>query len=196
MLYFIIAVLIVVLDQLFKYWIILNLSSGGQISLIPGIIHLTYEENTGAAFSIFQDMRWVLVGIAAVCIIVVIIIMIKYRMRPLGLFSLAGVLGGAVGNGIDRALHGYVVDMFEVEFMRFAIFNIADIFITVGGIVFCLYYIAGAGSKSEKIKKQQKSEGSISSVEEPEENWTETKILEDYELERLLSEDDSGNKKS
>ena len=187
MLYFIFAILIVLLDQLFKYWITISLSAGEQIFLIPGVIHLTFQQNTGAAFSIFPDMRWILVGISAVCVILVIVVMFKYPMRPLGLLSLAAVLGGALGNMIDRVFQGYVVDMFEVEFMRFAVFNIADIFITVGGIVFCIYYIVHTGKDG---KRKKKLSNAPPAENQPERTWTETEILAEYEIEQLLSEDD------
>lgn len=193
MLYFILAALIVVLDQLFKYWITLNLSSGGQLALIPRIIHLTYEKNTGAAFSIMEDMRWVLVAIAVILIIIVIVVMFKYKMGTVGFISLAAVLGGAFGNLIDRVFRGYVIDMFATDFINFAIFNIADIFITVGGIVFCIYYITNSGIKTKLPQKEHRKSTLSPADEELNVEWTETKILEDYELERLLSEDDRDN---
>lgn len=193
MLYFILAALIVVLDQLFKYWITLNLSSGGQLAFIPGIIHLTYEKNTGAAFSIMEDMRWILVAIAVILIIIVIVVMFKYKMGTVGFISLAAVLGGAFGNLIDRIFRGYVIDMFATDFIHFAIFNIADIFITVGGIVFCIYYITSTGKKTKLPQKEYMKSTLRPADEELNVEWTETKILEDYELERLLSEDDRDN---
>ena len=194
MLYFIFAILIVVLDQLFKYWITISISAGEQLSLIPGVIHLTFRQNFGAAFSFLSDMRWLLVGISTVCVILVIVVMVKYPMRPFGLLSLAAVLGGALGNMIDRVFQGYVVDMFEVEFMRFAIFNIADIFITVGGIAFCLYYIVHTGKEGKKQPTNKPAAETVSESE-PDKKWTETEILEEYEIERLLSEDDCDRNK-
>lgn len=143
MIYFIIAALIVMLDQMSKYFLTLQLASGPDINLLPGVIRLTYQENTGAAFSFMSDMRWVLVGISSVVVVLIIAALIKYRDKfDLTLkLGLAGVLGGALSNLFDRALFGYVADFFEFQFVRFAVFNVADIFITIGGIVFCVYYL-------------------------------------------------------
>ncbi len=131
MFYFIIAALIVMLDQLAKYFITLNIAPGAVVDVIPGIIHLTYQENTGAAFSFLSDMRWVLVGVSAVVIVLIVIGMIKYKDKIglVGKLSLAAVLGGAVSHLIDRAVLGYVVDFFEFEFVSFAVFDVADCFI-------------------------------------------------------------------
>ena len=146
MIYFIISALIVLLDQASKYMMSIQLTPGEPVELIPGIIHLIYVENTGAAFSFLRDMRWVLVIVSLVVIVLLIVLMIRYgsKIRPLGMLALASVLGGAFGNLIDRAFFGYVVDFFEFGFISwFAVFNVADSFITIGGIVFCIYYIFG-----------------------------------------------------
>ncbi len=145
MIYFIISALIVLLDQASKYFMSIQLSPGEMSELIPGFIRLAYVENTGAAFSFLRDMRWVLVGVSLVVIVLLIIVMVRYgkKISPVGRIALASVLGGAFGNLIDRAFFGYVVDFFEFEFVHFAVFNVADIFITVGGIVFCIYYLFG-----------------------------------------------------
>lgn len=143
MVYFIIAALIMMLDQIVKYFITLNMGPGDSAPLIPGIIRLTYHENTGAAFSFMSDMRWVLVVVSGVVIIVLVVGMIRYKdkISPVGRLALAAVLGGAVSHLLDRAFMGYVVDFFEFEFVRFAIFDVADCFITIGGIVFCIWYL-------------------------------------------------------
>ncbi len=143
MIYFIISALIVVLDQASKYFISLQMSSESTAELIPGIIRLAYVENTGAAFSFLRDMQWLLVAVSFIVIVLLILLMLRFgsKIKPIGRLGLAMVLGGAIGNLIDRALFGYVVDFFEFEFIRFAVFNVADIFITIGGIVFCLYYL-------------------------------------------------------
>ncbi len=143
MIYIILAALVILIDQLAKYFITLELSSGGQIGLIPGIIHLTYTENTGAAFSFLADRRWLLIVISVVVIIAAVVMIVRYRdkISPFGMTTLALVLGGAASHLLDRAVLGYVVDFFEVEFVTFAIFDVADCFITVGGILFLIYYI-------------------------------------------------------
>jgi len=149
MLIFIFSALVVVIDQLFKRWITLTLYDGGQITLIPGVIGLTYAENTGAAFGIFSSMRWPLVAITAAVLIILIVILRRYNGGFWGSLGLAAGLGGGIGNLIDRVLNGYVVDMFELYFVNFAIFNVADIFITLGFITFAIHFIATSGKSKE-----------------------------------------------
>lgn len=141
MLYLIIAGLVVIFDQLFKYFIVMNVELGGHMDMIPGIIGLTNIRNTGAAFSILEGMHWLLLPITAVCVVFLIVYIFKTKLGVLGHLSLAFILGGAVGNAIDRVAFGYVVDMFELEFMNYAIFNIADCFIVCGGILFFICYL-------------------------------------------------------
>ena len=141
MLALVFSALIVLLDQFFKHWIVLTIPLSEKRVLIPGILGLTHVENTGAAFSILSDQRWLLAGIAFVVALVLVFILMRYNEGFWGTLGLAAVLGGAVGNLIDRVLHGYVVDMFYPLFMNFAIFNVADVFITLGGLTFCVFFI-------------------------------------------------------
>ena len=150
MLCFVFAALVVVLDQFMKHWIVLTLDIREKTAIIPGLIGLTHEENTGAAFSILSDQRWLLVAIAFVAALLIIAILLRYNDGFWGTLGLAAVLGGTVGNLIDRLFNGYVVDMFEFYFVDFAIFNIADIFITLGGILFLVYLIISAFRPSKR----------------------------------------------
>ena len=103
---------------------------------------LTYAENQGAAFSILEGKRLFFVGMTVVMILLMLLLLKKgYIVGLWGKTAAAFVIGGALGNGIDRVLRGYVVDMFEVRFIRFAIFNVADIFITVGGVMLVIYFL-------------------------------------------------------
>jgi len=153
MLCFLFAALIVVLDQFFKRWVTITLASGGETVIIENVISLIYVENTGAAFSILANQRWLLVGLAFIAAIVLIAILLRYTDGFWGTLGLAAVLGGTVGNLIDRVFNGYVVDMFRwTLFFEFAIFNIADIFITLGFITFCIHFIVTA-TKSAALAK-------------------------------------------
>ena len=99
-------------------------------------------ENTGAAFSLFSDHTWILALISLVMSVLLAIAVWKPLFRhPFGRTALALLLAGAVGNLIDRALQGYVVDMFHVLFMEFAVFNVADICVVVGGFAAVVYYL-------------------------------------------------------
>lgn len=152
MLYAIIAVIIAAGDQLFKFWIVDHIELGGEMTFLPGIVHLTYVKNTGGAFSILNNNTWFLTALSIVLIIAVIVYMIKAKPNKAMLICAACVLGGAIGNAIDRIRLGFVVDMFEVEFMRYAVFNVADCFIVVAVIVFCILYLI----QSIKEEKQTK----------------------------------------
>ena len=103
---------------------------------------LSYVQNTGAAFSLFQEHTWVLAVVSLVVAVLLILALIKKIFtRPWGVISLAVVLAGAVGNLIDRVFLGFVTDMFQTTFMNFAVFNVADICVVLGGISLCVYVI-------------------------------------------------------
>ena len=156
MLCFVFAALVVLLDQFFKQWIVRTLEVLERMDLIPGIIGLTHIQNKGAAFSILENQRWLLAGIAFVASIVLVFILLRYTEGFWGTLGLSAVLGGAVGNLVDRVIHGYVVDMFRAEFMEFAIFNIADIFITLGFTTFCIHFIITSFKTAKKEKEDFK----------------------------------------
>lgn len=140
MIYILLSAAIIVADQLMKGWIIDNVAIGTEIVLIPGVIKMTHVQNTGAAFSLFQGIQPVIIVITSLfCAGAVLALVSKSIKSNVANIALAMVLGGAVGNLIDRIHSGYVVDMFEFIFIRFAVFNIADIFITAGAILFCLF---------------------------------------------------------
>ena len=124
-----IAVLTVIIDQLTK-WLCTSLT--GSVTLIPHVLALTYTENTGMAFSMFSGRAWVLGVVSVVCILVGWLVLRRYRLGMLSRVAAMLMLGGAVGNMIDRFFRGYVVDMFEALFVEFAIFNVADAALTVG----------------------------------------------------------------
>lgn len=151
MIYAIIAVLIIIADQLLKYWVTLNIPlNDGIINLIPGVISLVNIHNRGAAFGMLQNGRVLFIVIAVVFIAIVVYALASNIIRaPLGRWSAVGVLAGAIGNCIDRIMNGYVVDMFKLEFINHAIFNIADIFISVCGVIFCIYIILGKDEEPE-----------------------------------------------
>ena len=124
-----IAVLTVMLDQVTK-WLARSLTGPG--TLIPGLLGLKYAQNTGMAFSMFSGRSWLLGVISAAVIVVGWLILRRYRLGAVSGISAMLMLGGAAGNMIDRLMQGYVVDMIEVLLFRFAIFNVADMALTVG----------------------------------------------------------------
>ena len=141
MLAMLMIVLLVAADQAVKFLVKANIPLGEHRGLIPHVVGLTHIHNTGAAFSMLSGARWFFVVLTvAFAVFAIWLILAKKITHPLGKWTLVLVVGGALGNLIDRAAYGYVVDMFETLFMNFAIFNVADIFVVVGGILFCVYY--------------------------------------------------------
>lgn len=142
MLYAILIVVLIALDQLVKFLVRANIPLYGSLPFIPHVLELTYFQNTGAAFSILKEHTWLLTLVsAAVAVVIAVALWKKFVTHPFGVLSLSVVLAGAVGNLIDRFLFGYVTDMFNVLFMNFAVFNVADICVVCGGIAFCVYFL-------------------------------------------------------
>ena len=142
MLYALLAAVLVAADQVVKYLVRTYIPLGTSVPFLPGLVDLTYVQNTGAAFSILSDHTWVLTLISAVVSVVIAAALLRGVVRhPFGVTSLTMVLAGAVGNLIDRALFGFVTDMFDLQFMTFAVFNVADICVVCGGIAFCVYFL-------------------------------------------------------
>ena len=140
--YLILAVALVALDQWVKYLVLHTIPLGGHMPFLPYLVELTYVQNTGAAFSLFEQHTWVLAIISAVMSVVLAVALWKnFFVHPLGKLTLTLLLAGAVGNLIDRVLRGFVVDMFNLLFMNFAVFNVADICVVVGGIAAGAYYL-------------------------------------------------------
>ena len=142
MVYALLVAALVALDQLVKYLVVQNIPLGQHVPFLPHILDLTYVQNTGAAFSLFNQHTWILTLISLVMSVILAVALVKKFFRhPLGRVCLSLLLAGAVGNLIDRALQGYVVDMFHVLFMEFAVFNVADICVVVGGFAAVVYYL-------------------------------------------------------
>jgi len=163
MLCFLFAALIVALDQFFKHWILRTLEVGEVGSeLIPGVIGLTRWENDGAMLNILSGQQWLLAIIALCATIVLIMILLRYNEGFWGTLGLAAVLGGTVGNLFDRVLNeGKVIDMFRTLFIDFPIFNIADIFITLGFLTFLIHFISlsfTAGKQETAAAEQEDDE--------------------------------------
>ena len=153
MLYASVAALIVVIDQYVKYWVSNNIGLGGEDvrTIIPGILGLVNIRNDGAAFGFLSGGRIWFILIAGVLVVVAIILLATKAIKnPAARWALVMITAGGVGNAIDRVINGYVQDMFKTLFTDFAIFNVADIFITVGGILFIICIIFGRDPNKEE----------------------------------------------
>lgn len=135
--------LIVAVDQLTKWLTVANIPLYTDIPAIDGLFHFTYVQNTGAAFSSFEGMRWlfVVIFLALTALIVYELVKKTLPFTRLDWWCIAAIYGGGLGNIIDRVRLGYVVDMIEVEFVSFPVFNVADSFITCGCILMLIHLI-------------------------------------------------------
>ncbi len=150
--FFIGIAILLLLDQITKWIVLKTLVSVDTVALIDGIFHLTYCENRGAAFGIMQNQVWFFVIVTIVVLAAVIWYMIKHKPENKWLnLSLTLLIGGALGNFIDRIFRGYVVDFLDFRLINFPIFNVADCFVVVGAIILACYLIF---SEYEKEKKQ------------------------------------------
>lgn len=161
MFYFIIAAAIVAADQGVKLWAVRALGPGGSLGLIPGVFHLTYAENRGAAFSILEGKLGFFVAVTAVMVGLLLYMTVKGYIRGVfGRLAAVFIIGGALGNLADRLCRGYVVDLFDFRLIHFAIFNVADVFITIGGVMLAVYFLFLEGKNLEgKGNGNQKPDG-------------------------------------
>ena len=137
-----VAAVILALDQWVKYWVTVNLPLGESIPLLPGFMQLRTVHNYGAAWSSFSGMRWLLVAVTSVIVLAVTYVLIRRIVRhPLGVAACFLILSGGLGNIIDRVRLGYVVDMFDFQFMNYPVFNVADIAVVCGAVLAAVYYL-------------------------------------------------------
>ncbi len=133
------SVILIAADQIIKNWVQMNLAGGEDIELIKNVLYLKYTENTGVAFSMFRDMRWLLVAVTGVMLLAVLGAFLSGKVsNKWYISSLSLILAGGVGNLIDRVSLGYVIDYVDFRAIHFAIFNLADSCITVGAVLLCL----------------------------------------------------------
>ena len=150
----------VILDQLTKAIVVSQMALYEEVPFLPGLIRFYHTRNTGAAFSMFSDNRWVFMVFSVIAMIIMTYLLVKFHGRHWLLsVSLAAVLGGGIGNMIDRVLSGYVVDFLDFQFMKFAVFNVADIFVTCGSVALAVY-ILFIEPKVEKRLQEQKEAAS------------------------------------
>lgn len=142
LLFFIGIILLVLIDQLTKLLVINTIKGVETLPLIQDVFHLTYWENRGAAFGILQNQRVFFVVLTILIVLAVVVFMIVKKPKSLMLCtSLTLLMGGAIGNFIDRALKGYVVDFLDFRLINFPIFNAADCFVVVGAVLLAVYLI-------------------------------------------------------
>ena len=180
--FYLIAAAIVVLDQITKWAAVRYIMPSGTIPLIDGVLHFTYVENTGAAFGMMTDARWIFMITSVAAIAVLTVLIAKYASGyKFAVLCVTFILGGGVGNMIDRVRIGYVIDFIDFRLINFAVFNVADSFVTVGAAMLIAYLVremildakrpkTGASSEaieeSESVASDETTDASSSDTEE------------------------------
>ena len=159
MLYALLFVVTIAADQWLKHWTVTNLALGESTAFIPGIMQLQRLHNYGAAWSSLSGKTVLLVSITVVLLTAVAALLFKKIVRhPLGVIACVLVLGGGIGNMIDRVALGYVVDMFDLLLFEYPVFNLADCFVVVGAILGSIYYL-WLYEKYDAKKKEEPTDG-------------------------------------
>ena len=144
MLYCIVGLLVIILDQAVKFWVTNTLFGTDIVKFIPGLISLVNVHNDGAAFSFLSGggaRIYFIVLTAVFALLVIVALATNFISGRVSRWCLVLITAGGLANCIDRVIYGYVVDMFKVEIFNFAVFNVADIFITVFAIIFAIAMI-------------------------------------------------------
>jgi signal peptidase II len=152
---FVMAILVAA-DQLLKEWAQGNLRlAENRRVLIPGVVGLTYAENTGISFGLLGDAPTVMLMVTiltAVVMLVALVLLLMGKFEPAAMWAVVLIIAGGMGNFIDRVMQGYVVDYIEFLFMRFAIFNLADVLITCGMAMLVVVMIRSERRRAREAK--------------------------------------------
>lgn len=169
----------VVMDQIIKFIVDFNMVEGHSIPVWEGVLHWTYLKNTGAAFGIFDQQQWVLVGLTSLVIIGCLYLLLSKKIKNTFLiWSIALVVAGGLGNLIDRIFRHFVIDYIEVRLIHFAIFNLADCCVVIGTILVICYFLFG---DIVKKKMQEKKERLSVLVEKTEAESIQDVVAVDWE---------------
>ena len=147
----------IILDYIVKYIVRTNMKIGDTIPLIKGVFHITYTENTGAAFSMLSDKTTLLSVVTVAVVGLLLFLLLSDKIR--GKFAcvlVALISSGGTGNLIDRIFRGSVTDMFDFRLINFAIFNVADIFVTCGALLFIIVFFVSKGEVLQWNSSQEK----------------------------------------
>lgn len=152
------ALLLVAIDQIIKYLVILYVKPVSSVVAIPHILDLSYVENTGVAFGMFKDLRWLFVLLTSIVIVVFIVLLFKMGKKS-KLFSISAalIIGGGIGNLIDRLLYGYVIDYLSLSFFP-PVCNFADYCISIGSVLLIVYLLFFYDD-SKNINDNEKCDG-------------------------------------
>lgn len=139
---FISILLLIVLDQAVKWYVVKEIPLAGMRSFIPKVVSLTYLKNSGAAFSMLENQQWFFAIITLIAMGAAFVYLYRHIKGSIWLLlGLTLIISGGIGNFIDRLRQGFVVDMFHLDFMNFAIFNVADIYLSIGVGLLLIYLL-------------------------------------------------------
>lgn len=165
----VIAIIGIAIDQIVKAWAYNELRPVGSIPLIEGVFHFTYRENTGAAFSFLEGNNVFFIILTSCVILLLLFLIISGRItNRFAEYCVLFIAMGGLGNLIDRFNYEFVVDMFDFTLINFAVFNVADIFVTCGSILFIIIFLFTKGEvvDLESRKKKPIEEASVTENEE------------------------------
>ncbi len=170
-----VSALLIGLDQLTKYIMATSLQPIGSIVIIPGILEFMYVENTGAAFSIFAGKQSILIGVTSIALLAVgYFLLFRKPKKKLEYWAMLLIFSGGVGNLIDRIANGYVVDFFNFLFVRFAVFNVADIYVTFGFVLLVFSLLKEELDNRKKKKLLETGDESSAEIQDTEEQQSTT----------------------
>ena len=139
---FISILILILLDQAVKGYVVKEIPLGGMRRFIPKVVSLTYLKNSGAAFSMLENQQWFFTIITLIAMGAAFVYLYRHIEGSIWLLlGLTLIISGGIGNFIDRLRQGFVVDMFHLDFMNFAIFNVADIYLTIGVGLLLIYLL-------------------------------------------------------
>jgi len=155
--YSVIAIIGLSIDQIVKAWAYNKLRPVGSIPLIEGVFHFTYRENTGAAFSFLEGNNVFFIVLTSCVILILVWLLLSGRvMNRLAEYCVLFIAMGGLGNLIDRFNYEFVVDMFDFTLINFAVFNVADIFVTCGSILFIIIFLFTKGDVIDLESRKKK----------------------------------------
>lgn len=150
MIYELIIILLISIDQISKLWALKYLKDIGTIPIIQNVFHLTYVENRGAAFGMFQNNQIIFIIVALIASIYGLYYLHKKRVNIIGKIGILLIISGALGNLIDRVRFGFVVDYFDFRIIWEYVFNTADVFVVLGTILLCIYILFYCDNKEKQ----------------------------------------------
>ena len=150
MIYELIIILLIGIDQISKLLALNYLKDIGSMPVIQNVFHLTYVENRGAAFGMFQNNQIIFIIVALVASIYGLYYLHTKKVNMVGKIGILLIISGAIGNLIDRVRLGFVVDYFDFRIIWEYVFNVADVFVVIGTVMLCIYILFFEGKEQVK----------------------------------------------